>query len=251
MAYDEGRGVVVLFGGRRDTELFNDTWEWDGKNWKQMNPPHVPPARCCHALAYDSVQHKVLLYGGWNANENLFYSDTWEWDGKDWSKLDSGNAPLAAGHSIVDAEADGLVVAVPSTPNAFTWEWDGHAWSQVRVEPSPSRSDGTSVYDPQTRQVVLFGGITNGRALNDLWVYDGTRWSLLALGSAPPARYGQSMFYDMKRQSIVVFGGGGQSALLNDMWEIKLPKNLSGLLALATPTPIPTQNPNPSAMLIP
>ena len=30
MAFDAGRGVVVLFGGRDGSLELSDTWEWDG-----------------------------------------------------------------------------------------------------------------------------------------------------------------------------------------------------------------------------
>ena len=34
IAYDAGRGVVVLFGGYDGTYL-NDTWEWNGSAWRE------------------------------------------------------------------------------------------------------------------------------------------------------------------------------------------------------------------------
>jgi hypothetical protein len=33
MAYDGGRGVVLLFGGAAGTSWFGDTWTWDGADW--------------------------------------------------------------------------------------------------------------------------------------------------------------------------------------------------------------------------
>jgi hypothetical protein len=60
MAYDESRDKVVLFGGALGDDIFGDTWEWDGNRWQSLTPIHKPPARCCHALTYDSVQKKVF-----------------------------------------------------------------------------------------------------------------------------------------------------------------------------------------------
>jgi hypothetical protein len=37
MAYDEARGVTVLFGGMHEKTLMSDTWEWDGRVWKNVN----------------------------------------------------------------------------------------------------------------------------------------------------------------------------------------------------------------------
>ena len=38
MTFDSARGVTILFGGGDDNQLFNDTWEWDGKTWKIARP---------------------------------------------------------------------------------------------------------------------------------------------------------------------------------------------------------------------
>jgi hypothetical protein len=35
MAYDPGRGLVVLFGGNNQNALFGDTWMFDGSNWTE------------------------------------------------------------------------------------------------------------------------------------------------------------------------------------------------------------------------
>jgi hypothetical protein len=35
MVYDKARGRTVLFGGRAGA---HDTWEWDGQQWRQIEP---------------------------------------------------------------------------------------------------------------------------------------------------------------------------------------------------------------------
>ena len=40
MAYDRKRDRIVLFGGRKgwpDGDL-NDTWEWNGTEWRRVGP---------------------------------------------------------------------------------------------------------------------------------------------------------------------------------------------------------------------
>ena len=93
MAYDPIRQRTVLFGGFNTDGTLNDTWEWDGTNWQQVTPafaagnPFPPPgtqpeARAYHALTFDTVRNRVVLYGG----EDTFFSfgDQWEWDGLAW-----------------------------------------------------------------------------------------------------------------------------------------------------------------------
>ena len=238
MAYDEARDKMVIFGGSMDKTVFDDTWEWDGNAWKLINPAHTPPARCCHAMAYDSVQKKVLLYGGWNGNTGEFFSDTWAWDGEDWTELPQGNEPLASAHTLVKFSSGNKIISTPSGFNN-TWEWDGKVWNQINnASLTPHRADGRSVYDNKYERIILFGGINSGTVfLNDTWVFDGQNWTLLDILSSPPARYSSILFYDVKRNSVILFGGVGADGVLGDTWELTLPKDLSSSIVPITPTP--------------
>ena len=85
MAFDSGHGQVVLFGGLNGNLLnedFADTWLWDGTNWTQASPQSSPSARSGHAMAYDSNQNQVVLFGGFGGPGN----DTWLWDGSNWTQ---------------------------------------------------------------------------------------------------------------------------------------------------------------------
>ena len=66
LAYDSSRGRVVMFGGTDSSASRNlaDTWEWDGTNWIQRAPATSPTARAGHAMAYDSIRGRVVLFGG-------------------------------------------------------------------------------------------------------------------------------------------------------------------------------------------
>jgi hypothetical protein len=93
MAYDWLRAKVVLFGGRGPgaISVFGDTWEWDGTVWTQLSPMVAPAARSGHAMAFDVLRGRTVLFGG------LTYagmaSDTWEWDGTAWSPVAVQAAP--------------------------------------------------------------------------------------------------------------------------------------------------------------
>src|SRR5262245_47751136 len=65
MAFDEGRGRAVLFGGRDVAgNRFGDTWEWDGLAWSQRAPANSPAARTGCGMAYDPVRGVTVLFGG-------------------------------------------------------------------------------------------------------------------------------------------------------------------------------------------
>ncbi|HEY0882217.1 MAG TPA: kelch repeat-containing protein, partial [Archangium sp.] len=62
MAYDVSRARVVLFGGQGDGGRLDDTWEWDGASWTQLNPLTSPPPSAGHGMAWDPAGERVLVY---------------------------------------------------------------------------------------------------------------------------------------------------------------------------------------------
>ncbi len=53
-------------------------------NWKKLLPGVSPSARAAHAMAYDPVSKKVVLFGGYDATSYL--GDTWSFDGTTWTR---------------------------------------------------------------------------------------------------------------------------------------------------------------------
>ena len=72
-------------------------------------------------------------------------------------------------------------------------------------------------YDAATSTVVLFGGYTGTKYLNDTWSWNGTAWSQLSPGTSPGIRAFTSVAYDAPRSTILVFGGqaSGNPTVLN------------------------------------
>jgi hypothetical protein len=100
MAYDENRGVVVLFGGL-GSEQFGDTWEWDGSQWSLVSPTG-PAARVGHKMVYDRDRGKVILFGGvhYGTADSAYLSDVWEWDGSSWKLLGKRGIPARFDHAM-------------------------------------------------------------------------------------------------------------------------------------------------------
>jgi hypothetical protein len=85
LVFDPSLGRVVLFGGldAQTSTALGDTWTWDGTIWQQLAPITPPPARVGHALCYDVVRSRAVLFGGRDATGTAL-ADTWEWDGAQW-----------------------------------------------------------------------------------------------------------------------------------------------------------------------
>jgi hypothetical protein len=77
MVYDSIRQRTVLFGGdiTGSAPYNNETWEWDGTNWTQQNLVTLPSARFWHAIAYDSLRQRTVLFGG---NTGTANNEAWE-----------------------------------------------------------------------------------------------------------------------------------------------------------------------------
>ncbi len=128
LAYDERRGVAVLFGGWGAEEgscgparsrWCSDTWEWDGDVWIEREPRTAPSPRFDHVLAYHPARGVVVLFGGdsedpagCGARHGRLCADTWEWDGVDWARRPVGTSPPGRCRAAIahDADRDELVL---------------------------------------------------------------------------------------------------------------------------------------------
>lgn len=74
--------------------------------------------------------------------------------------------------------------------------------------PSPDARGGHAMtYDPPRGVTLMFGGGNRERAFNDLWGWDGERWSLLS-SSGPSARNSVTFDYDTRRK-VTTSGAAG------------------------------------------
>jgi hypothetical protein len=98
MAYDSARQRIVLFGGK-GSDIFNDTWEWDGTNWTEIIPTTRPEERSSHAMAYDPFRNKIVMYGGVEMEyfAGGVFTPVWEWDGVNWVGKVTQTRPGARG----------------------------------------------------------------------------------------------------------------------------------------------------------
>ncbi len=223
MAYDPVRARVVLFGGRADNDaLLGDTWEWNGTAWTNVTPaPNAATAREEHALAFDAVAGRVVLFGGYNGTA---LSDTLEWNGTTWTPIAAGG-PAMYGHSMVfDSARRRLVIALGRDGSGFiprTYERSGATWTDVTLTPTrpgPRQQFGMA-YDSTRGRMVMFGGEAGG-PLGDTWEWGAGAWRLRSAGGTsaePSARTGVTLAYDPHNAATLLFGGR-DSTERNDTW---------------------------------
>ena len=225
MAYDAGRGQIVLFGGINGQTFTasSETWVWDGNNWRQMQPALSPPARFGHAMAYDAVSQKVVLFGGYGDYGET--NDTWIWDGASWTQVVSPESPLErSGHSMAFDALRGEIVLFGGIQSrgaltwfSDTWVWDGSAWHQkFSATPPAARFGHVLAYYPALHSVVMIGG-AGGKDLTDtgwdydfrreIWIWNGEVWVQQFPEDQPGPAYTIGAAYDDARQGLSVHVG--------------------------------------------
>jgi hypothetical protein len=74
LAYDNQIGSAISFGAYHCLSFSagalssDDTWEWDGSAWQQLEPLTRPPARSQTYVAYDSMMQSIVMFGGDRVN---------------------------------------------------------------------------------------------------------------------------------------------------------------------------------------
>lgn len=219
MAYDFVRQRVVLFGGYAAVlgPYLDDTWEFDGSSWSELQPATRPSGRSDHAMAHDVASQQVLMFGG---RPNLIgvLGDTWGWNGIDWQPLaTSAAAPTARrAHAMSSDFTRGRVVlfgGFDGHSRGDTWEWDGAAWNErTLASPAPApRVAHAMAYDFHRGVSVMQGGLIGG---DETWEWDGNGWTLQA--STVRERIENVLVYDARLQRVTRQGGfetGAQAVL--------------------------------------
>ena len=185
-----------------------------------------PGARSGHAMAFDAVRKRVVLFGG-SAIGTLF-GDTWEWDGTMWHERRVSGPGVRLHHfAAFDARRGRLVLygglkPIEKTVERLTdtWEWDGVVWKQVE-DVGPSQRQGAGMVG-SVEGLLLFGGTDGVDFFGDTWAWDGEHWRQRQdIGPSP--RHTPAMAWDAARDRAVLFGGDspnlGGSRVVGDTWE--------------------------------
>jgi len=188
MAYDSDRHVMVLFGGAEsctNRAPRNDTWEFDGTDWRQVVTANAPPPRYHGGMAFDSNRHVMVLFGG--TDSATPYADTWEYNGVDWRQVQPiASPPACSPMSMAFDPLRSRVVARGQRNDAgdglcpmaqTTWEYDGVTWSQAITPNQPADNTHSNWGTP------LVWSSARGKLLyfldSAIWTFDGNDWSLL------------------------------------------------------------------------
>ncbi len=237
IAYDPQDRRIFLFGGQDFTGTQNDLWTFTlaGRTWTQLNPTGAKPAaRFGHTLVYDSMRHRLILFGG---QAGGFFSDTWAYDiaTNAWRQLAADNAGPSRryGHSaIYDTARDRVVISHGFTNSGRfddTWAFElaTNTWRNISPPSGATRPLRRCLHhaalNAEGNEMLLYGGCSSGSGpcpQADLWSFDLTsnRWTERTPRLSPPGREHYGLAFDAVRARLIIFGGSG-SSLYNDTWE--------------------------------
>jgi len=221
MVYDSNRRRTLLFGGKSgtsqtDSVLYDDTWQFDGTNWSQINTPNQPSKRFYPGSAYDPVHDKWVLFGGTavaaDGKTTVNYYDTWEFDGTTWTQKAATGPNVIKPILVYDEKNDRIVMMASDTKQAvFMYAYDRNTatWTQITPAKLPDcTADAQMVYESGLDTIMLFGGVcTTSPVAGSTWEYDGTTWAAVANASDPDRVAAEALAYDSSRQEAVMFGG--------------------------------------------
>lgn len=231
MAFDVGRNRVVLFGGAVGGGAGTDsdeTWEWSGGQWTQLQPAVRPSPRRAVVMTYDAARSVCLLFGGgFGATATTVHDDTWQWDGTAWTLRNPVNHPsprwansLVYDWSRHDVVLHGGSAGAVQQSLDDTWTWDGTNWTQRSPTTVPTARRGAgAAFDIQRDVTVVSGGLGSGATfLDDTWLWDGSDWRRDTRLPTPGTKMTFALAYDLLRGRCVTFGGysGGLS---QETWE--------------------------------
>jgi hypothetical protein len=129
MSYDQAHYQVVLFGGVQNSKTpmyMNDTYLWSGSSWsKAANPPPAAlTKRAYMGMDYDATLGVTVMSMGTTASSSL--SDTWYWDGANWTLQSAAAAPTRNGFTMSYFGPAGTMVlanGVDNTPKLLADSW--------------------------------------------------------------------------------------------------------------------------------
>jgi len=135
-----------------------------------QNQSNSPSARYGAKMIYDPIEGRAILFGG---------------------------------------RTDRLV-GLKYFDDLWAFDFQSQSWERIETDTQPAgRLSPGMVYDPDSRQIILFGGHTKEDRVNDTWVYDITAnlWEEVTSENSPPPRSDMGMVYDEANEVVILFGG--------------------------------------------
>ncbi len=220
----------------------------DSMDWKNESPASDPGVREGPAMAYDSTNDVVVLFGGY---DGLNLNDTWEYSPgtNTWTEVFPATAPSPRAYSAMafDSINDRIVLFGGVSDLDYerdTWEYNAatNSWQETTPGTSPPQAASYHMAFVSSQSRVVFIAKNLLTSLMETWAYNTASdlWVDQAPSGQPTPRTGQALAYDAHLDRLVLFGGFDSSVppgtTLADTWEYNMGTNLWTQTATAGPS---------------
>lgn len=256
--YDSSQNVLTIYAGDANGSSLGDVWTLSNANgtggtpaWTQLSPGGTAPSvRTGHSAVYDSVNNRMIVYGGFSGAGKTTTGETWVLTGPNgqgtssWTQVvPKGTVPNEAFQSAVyDAKGNALYIfggtssGMKLSASSYLFALSGAnglgssaVWT---LSGPPARYSQSAFYDVVTNTLGVFGGVhaQTNVIFGDFWRESGLvgttslNWSRLTTAAGPPsARYGHTGLFDAGSDRLMIFGGalGFPAPCSNDYWILK------------------------------
>src|SRR5467141_3442675 len=161
MAYDSQADRIILFGGAIQGGFVGDTWAYDfsTNTWANLTRPGGPASRELHAMVYDSLSDRTVLFGGY-ASDVQWTNQTWAYafSSNTWTnRTSAASPPPRVSHAMAyDVRSDrtilfGGAIGVQRADNeTWSYDLDMNVWTKLHPSASPPARDGHAMAYDQT-----------------------------------------------------------------------------------------------------
>jgi hypothetical protein len=179
-------------------------------------------------MCLDPSRNVVVLYGGVTTLPSTYSTDTWEWNGTDWTQITTAHHPNSrfVGALGFDPATNKLILQGGFNGSSWiteTWTYNGTDWTQLTPTHAPVTNSSLrrpfSCYDPGNNNLVLWVEIDASTAYGLTYLWNGTDWIAQSPTNKPPHRL-SPLTYDPRIPGVVLGPGShqGTTFVYNDVW---------------------------------
>jgi hypothetical protein len=236
MTYDSDDKVMILYGGYgwgtgSCGGYCSDTWAYNisTNTWSNRNPTGPIYALEYIQMAYDSVNHFVVLFGGVNSSFTS-QGKTWlyNYTANTWSNPNPASPPTARYlMNVIWNPINETVMVYGGYGGAYLddiWQYTvaTNSWFKFNPANKPAgRYYAQMAWDQRLGKALLYGGYAGASGYqNDTWTFDPTTtlWTRLQPASDPGVLCCGMMVYNSLEGVDIIFGGYSSGGYQDKTW---------------------------------
>ena len=228
LVYQSHERNLMLSGGICPTTATtsDQTWEWDGTTWKEVDIALDPSRVVGHAMSYDERQMETVMFGGTSMFATAPRSLTQTYDGRSWRFGSPFVRPSPRSLGAFETDPVNNWVWMLSGLNEFgsgylsdIWSYRSGQWFQQPTTDTPTECTAPlSAWDKDRNKLVLVCGAFGSDEVST-YELTGLTWKQLTPEDNPDHRRWAGLVYDETLKKTVLFGGfDSRGSYRHDTW---------------------------------